>query len=200
MGFSVGDGLRAVPWGTSRTLTGPDVLYSSLWDWKWHLIKALPGGQGGCRTSPSPAVLPVCSPEHLLPGLPLMPPMAGRGGRSPPEPPRQFFALPGCGRAVRGWNLAEGKHTDHPYLDGERTRTGMPPGPVKHPEPQSCAPLEEVTGVEPAFPGWEPGVLTDGRYLRVGAAAPKIIPRQRDRSPQTNRSAPAGRRPPRTSA
>ena len=26
--------------------------------------------------------------------------------------------------------------------------------------------VEEVTGIEPAFPGWEPGALTDRRYLR----------------------------------
>ena len=45
-------------------------------------------------------------------------PNGRKGGRSPPEPPRRFFALPGHDPAVRGWNLAEGKRTDQPYLDG----------------------------------------------------------------------------------
>ena len=45
-------------------------------------------------------------------------PNGRKGGRSPPEPPRRFFTLPGHDPAVRGWNLAEGKRTDQPYLDG----------------------------------------------------------------------------------
>lgn len=106
------------------------------------------------------------------PCMPLMPPAVRRGGDPRRYFPRRINTLPGRDPAARGWNLVEGKHADQPYLDGERTRAGMLPGPVKHPEPQSCALLEEVTGVEPASPGWEPGILTDGRYLRVARPVP----------------------------
>lgn len=135
----------------SRTLTGSDVLYSSLWDWKWHLIKALPGWQGGCRTSPSPAVLPVCSLEHLLPGLPLMPPMAGRGGGSSDRPCR-YANRPG------EVGIAE-VCADPPYVDGERTRAGMPPDPVKDPEPQSCSLWSGKRDSNPRPSPWEGGAL-----------------------------------------
>ena len=39
---------------------------------------------------------------------------------------------------------------------------------IKFPEPQSCAPLEEVTGFEPASRDRESRILTPGRYLHVG--------------------------------
>ena len=99
--------------------------------------------------------------------VPLMPP-AVRRGRSPPEPPRWFFARRDATRMCEGgiWRKVSALTTL--TWTGKGPGAGMPPAPAKTPEPQSCAPLEEVTGVEPASPGWEPGILTDRRYLHVG--------------------------------
>ena len=37
-------------------------------------------------------------------------------------------------------------------------------------------PVEEATGIEPAFPGWEPGVLTDRRYLHHVGNGTEAVP------------------------
>ena len=45
-------------------------------------------------------------------------PNGRKGGVIPAGTSPAGIALPGHDPAVRGWNLAEGKRIDHPYLDG----------------------------------------------------------------------------------
>lgn len=94
-------------------------------------------------------------------------PSGQEGGRSPPEPPRWFFARRDATRLCEGgiWRKVSALTTL--TWTGKGPGAGMPPAPAKTPEPQSCAPLEEVTGLEPASRDWESRILTPGRYLHI---------------------------------
>lgn len=125
------------------------------------------GGTGGTRTrgllNPNQArcqlrYCSICAADA---------PSGQEGGRSPPEPPRRFFARRDATRLCEGgiWRKVSALTTL--TWTGKGPVPGMPSRHGKTPEPQSCAPLEEVTGIEPASPGWEPGILTPGRYLHM---------------------------------
>lgn len=75
-------------------------------------------GAGEGNRTPVSCLEGRCSAIELHRQIAIDAPNGRKGGRSPPEPPRRFFTLPGHDPAVRGWNLAEGKRSDQPYLDG----------------------------------------------------------------------------------